>query len=225
MAGSVKRRPDGKWRARYRDATGKEHARHFDRKADAERWVAASTTAVARGDWIDPAKSRITVKEWSTVWLATKSHLRPRTRELYETALRVWVLPRWERVPLAAITHTDVVTWMSDLAEERSPAVTRHALLVLTQMLSLAVRDGRLARNVADGVARPRMARPVQRFLTHDEIARLALELPEPYDLLVTLLAFTGLRFGEVAELRWRDLDLERLTVVSVDGSLLQPMF
>jgi len=210
MAGSVKRRPDGKWRARYRDVTGKEHARHFDRKADAERWVAASTTAVARGDWIDPAKSRISVKEWSVVWLATKTHLRPRTRELYETALRVWVLPRWERVPLSAITHTDVVKWMSDLNQQHSPAVTRQALLVLTQMLRLAVRDGRLARNVADGVARPRMARPVQRFLTHEEIARLASELPEPYDLMVTFLAFTGLRFGEVAGLSVGDVDTKK---------------
>lgn len=210
MAGSVKRRPDGKWRARYRDVAGKEHARHFARKADAERWVAASTTAVARGDWVDPAKSRITVAEWSKVWLATKTHLRPRTRELYETALRVWVMPRWERVPLSQITHTDVVRWMSDLAEKYSPAVTRQALLVLTQMLRLAVRDGRLARNPADGVAGARMPRPVQRFLSHDEIARLASELPEPYDLMVTLMAFTGLRFGEVAGLSVADVDTTR---------------
>jgi hypothetical protein len=37
---SVKRRPDGIWRARYRDAAGKEHARHFGRKVDAQRWLA-----------------------------------------------------------------------------------------------------------------------------------------------------------------------------------------
>lgn len=213
MAGNVKRRPDGKWRARYRDATGREHARHFTRKTDAERWIAAATTAVATGEWIDPAKSRISVEEWSTVWLATKTHLRPRTRELYESALRVWVLPRWGTTPLSGIGHADIVSWVSELSSHRSPAVTRHAVLVLSQMLKLAVRDGRLNRNAAEGVARPRMARPVQRFLSHDEIARLASELPEPYDLMVTLLAFTGLRFGEVAGLAVADVDVERARI------------
>jgi hypothetical protein len=36
---SVKRRPDGTWRARYRDPSGREHARHFPRRVDAERWL------------------------------------------------------------------------------------------------------------------------------------------------------------------------------------------
>lgn len=213
MAGSVKKRPDGKWRARYRDATGKEHARHFTRKTDAERWVAASTTAVAKGDWIDPAKARTTVEEWSKVWLATKTHLRPRTREKYESALRVWVHPRWGNVPLASITHADLVTWIADIQSDRSPAHTRHTLTVMSQMLRLAVRDGRLARNVAEGIAKPRLARPVQRFLSLEEIARLAGELPEPYDLMAVLLSFTGLRFGEVAGLRVSDIDIDRSRV------------
>ena len=53
--GSVQKRPDGQWRARYRDPAGKEHARHFDRKLDAQRWVDAQETAKTRGEWIDPA--------------------------------------------------------------------------------------------------------------------------------------------------------------------------
>ena len=39
MAGNVAKRPNGKWRARYRDDADKEHARHFDRKVDAQRWL------------------------------------------------------------------------------------------------------------------------------------------------------------------------------------------
>jgi integrase len=210
VAGNVKKRPDGMWRARYRDASGKERARHFARKADAERWLAAQASSIARGDWVDPAKARVTVAEWSQVWLATKAHLRPRTREKYESALRVWVLPRWGRVALADITHADLVRWVAEIQADRSPAHTRHTLIVMSQMLKLAVRDGRLSRNVADGVAKPRLTRPVQRFLSNEEVARLAAELREPYDLLVVLLAFTGLRFGEAAGLQVGDVDLER---------------
>ena len=65
VAGSVSRLKSGRWRARYRDSTGREHARHFPRKADAQRWVAAHTASVDRGDWIDPALSRTTIEEWS----------------------------------------------------------------------------------------------------------------------------------------------------------------
>jgi hypothetical protein len=42
---SIKKRPDGRWRARYRDDHDREHSKHFDRKVDGEKWLAAQTTA------------------------------------------------------------------------------------------------------------------------------------------------------------------------------------
>ena len=33
---NIQKRPDGRWRARYRDSHGKEHARHFARKVDGQ---------------------------------------------------------------------------------------------------------------------------------------------------------------------------------------------
>jgi hypothetical protein len=46
---SVKKRPDGKWRARYRGLDGREHARHFARKVDAERWLIEQEHAKQHG--------------------------------------------------------------------------------------------------------------------------------------------------------------------------------
>lgn len=42
---NIQRRPDGRWRARYRDDAGREHARHFDRKTDAQRWLKEAVQA------------------------------------------------------------------------------------------------------------------------------------------------------------------------------------
>ena len=221
MAGSVSRLKSGRWRARYRDSTGREHARHFQRKTDAQRWVAAHTASVDRGDWIDPALSRTTIEEWSAVWLQTKSHLRPKTRDKYESGLRIWILPRWGKAQLGSITHADVVAWVADIQRTRSAGLTRHTLAILSQMLELAVRDGRIPRNVARGVRKPRPSRPVQRFLSPDEVARLARETPPPYDVLVILLAFTGLRFGEAAGLTVGDVDLDR-SRISVNWSITE---
>jgi integrase len=221
MAGSVSRLKSGRWRARYRDSSGREHARHFERKADAQRWVAAQTAAVDRGDWIDPALSRTTVEEWSTVWLQTKAHLRPKTRDKYESGLRIWILPRWGQAQLGSITHAEVVSWVAEIQRARSAGLTRHTLAILSQMLELAVRDGRIPRNVARGVRKPRLSRPVQRFLSHEEVSRLARETPPPYDVLVILLAFTGLRFGEAAGLTVDDVDLDRCRL-SVNWSVTE---
>jgi len=43
---SIAKRPDNRWRARYRDAAGREHARHFDRKVDAQRFLDNVTAIV-----------------------------------------------------------------------------------------------------------------------------------------------------------------------------------
>ena len=216
--GNVKKRPDGEWRARYRDAAGKEHARHFDRKRDADRWVEEQESAKRRGEWVDPALSRITLGEWSKTWWETKASLKPKTRATYASVLRARVLPRWRDVPLKAITHADVVTWAANLRAVVGDSMTRQAVDILGQCLALAVRDGRLVRNVAEGVKRPKPERGRQRFLTHAEVGKLAAECPPPYGLLVRFLAYTGLRFGEAAGLRVRSVDLVRGRVEVVDN-------
>ncbi len=54
MAGNVAKRTKGGWRARYRDDTGKEHSRHFDRKVDAQPWLDQVTAAVMTCNYADP---------------------------------------------------------------------------------------------------------------------------------------------------------------------------
>jgi hypothetical protein len=88
-------------------------------------------------------------------------------------------------------------------------STVRQAYGVLSLVLSLAVRDRRIASNPADGVKLPRKARSEKRFLTSDEVARLAGEAG-PHRVAVLLLAYTGLRFGELAALRARRIDLMR---------------
>ena len=74
---SVEKRADGKWRARYRPVPGgRQIARHFRRKIDAERWLTEQQSRVNRGDWTAPELGRITVNEWAETWLASKKTLK-----------------------------------------------------------------------------------------------------------------------------------------------------
>jgi hypothetical protein len=51
----------------------------------------------------------------------------------YDVALRRQILPRWEFVPLAKITHSDVSSWVLSLTDDGlAPATVRYAHRVLS---------------------------------------------------------------------------------------------
>jgi integrase len=207
---SIARRADGHWRARYRDGAGTEYSRHFVRKVDAQRWLDGVTTAVTSGTYVDPGRSSITVGKWSHRWLATKVDLKPSTHARYEGLLRVNILPRWNSITLADVTHEGIAAWVGELSRSGLSASTvRQAHRVLSLVFSLAVRDGRLARNPADHVPLPRAAKRERVFLTMDQVDELA-DAAGDYRVAILFLAYSGVRFGELSALRVRRLDLLR---------------
>lgn len=221
---SVVKRPNGKFRARYRDATGREHARHFDRRKDAEAWVASVTVSQARGEWVDPARAKVTVQDWAAQWLAGQVQLKVSTRRRYRGLLEVQVLPTWGQVQIGSVAHNDVAQWVQRMGAAGLAASTvRQAHCVFSLVLELAVMDGRLARNPAKGVRLPRVVAPDKRFLSHEEVARLAEECGSR-GVVVRVLAYTGLRWGELAALRVGRIQFDRRrllvaeSVTEVDG-------
>jgi integrase len=114
-----------------------------------------------------------------------------------------------------------VQKWISSI--ELAPASVRYVHRVFSLIMELAVRDKRIPSNPGTGVRLPRVARPDKRFLTAEEVHRLAdaaaqypiPEVGEQYRALVLVLSFCGLRWGEVAALRVKRVDLlrRRLTV------------
>jgi integrase len=174
--------------------------------------------AVARGEWVDPALSKITIGEWLPEWLALQVQLKPSTMVRYEVALRCQILPSFEFVPLSRITHSEVSGWVQNLIDEGlAPATVRYAHRVLSLGLMAAVRDGRLVRNVAEGVPLPRVVAIPKRFLSHDQVQALADACP-PYGTLIRVLAYTGLRWGEVIALTAGRVDLRRRRIEVVDA-------
>ncbi|MGI8614895.1 MAG: hypothetical protein ACR2KL_13280 [Nocardioidaceae bacterium] len=80
---SIQRRPDGRWRARHRDEAGKEHARHFTRRVDAQRWLDQTAAAVVTGQYVDPKAGRVTVAQYAEQWRASQVW-RPKTERRVE---------------------------------------------------------------------------------------------------------------------------------------------
>lgn len=215
---NIQKRPDGRWRARYRDSHGKEHARHFARKVDGQAWLDGVTTAVQTGTYIDPAKGQITVGEWAVRWLAAQGHLAPSARARYEGIVTKHVLPQWQTVLLIDLSPAEVAAWITDIAAAGlAPATVRYIHRVFSLMLDLAVQDGRVARNAARGVRLPKLVKTEKRFLTHDQVRALA-DAAGPYRMVVLLLAYCGLRWGELAALRVGRVDLMRRRVTVAEA-------
>jgi integrase len=212
---SIARRPDGRWRAGYRDAAGREHARHFARKADAQAWLDSVTTAVHTGSYVDPDRAKITVGELAPIWLAGKINLKPTTRARYEDVLRTHVGPRWYPLPLFRVEHGVIQAWLAELSSRGlSGASVRKAHGVLAGILGLAVRDRRLPSNPAAGVALPPLNQARRKYLAADQVEALAVAAG-PGRVAVLVLAYCGLRWSELAALRVRHIDLmrRRLTI------------
>jgi len=83
---SIQRRPDGQWRARYRDEQYREHTRHFARRVDAQQRLDSITASVVRGDYVDPKAGAVTLAEYAGRWQA--SHVsRDNTARIADNAL------------------------------------------------------------------------------------------------------------------------------------------
>lgn len=201
------------WRARYRGPDHKERSKSFRRKIDAERWLAQQRTLIASGDWTDPAQARVTFGSYADSWLNARADLKPKTRFQYRFLLDRHVLPTWGSVAIGKVTFEGVSRWAASLhASGVGPSALRQSVFVLSAVLDHAVKARRIRTNPARGVALPKAVRRDYVILSHEQVARLA-ECAGDDGLVVTFLAYTGLRWGEMTALRVCDIDLARKRV------------
>jgi hypothetical protein len=89
--GSIQRTSNGRYRARYRDSSGKEHLKRFALKRDAQRWLDQETTKRETGTWVSPRTARVTVGEWCEQWLRNYATQKPSTVRQAKVHLRLIV--------------------------------------------------------------------------------------------------------------------------------------
>lgn len=199
-----------RYRVRYRKPDNSQtDKRGFKTKRDAELFLASVTVAKARGEYLDHSLGRATIGTLGTAWLARQSHLKPSTRHSVESAWRVHVQPRWSGEAVSSIQHTAVQTWVSELSLSRSPTTVKRAHGILLAILADALRDKIISSNAASEVKLPKKSKRQHGYLTHEQVDLLAMAAGD-HGMIVRLLAYTGLRWGEAAGLRVRDVDASR---------------
>src|SRR5919197_1228713 len=206
------------YRARYRDPAGRERSKSFSRKLDADRFVVQVEHAKSRGDWVDPTLGRITFADWLDQWWATTTNLRVSTRARDEASLRVHAVPRFGRMPLAAIHQIEVRAWVADLTgQDLKPATVVKAYQLFGKVMAAAVDAGIIAQSPCRRVPLPKVEQDEKRFLTPAEVAQLASVIEPRFRALVLVSTYGGLRIGELAGLRRARVDAARGTVTVLE--------
>lgn len=224
MAGSVAKRPNGQWRARYRDDAGKEHARHFARKVDAQQWLDQVTAAQVRGDYVDPAAGRITLKAYAQRWQGVQVSSEG-TARIVDNALRLHLLPELGDRRIGSVRRSDVQGFVKllqskDVGRTRGGEVrrlsaghVRNIYDVTAQLFAAAVEDRIIASSPCRKITLPKDHKGEIEPLSVEQVVALAGAFPKRYRAVAITLAGSGLRIGELLGLDVADVDFLRRTI------------
>lgn len=213
--GSLRILPSGRHQARYTGPDGRTYKAPttFETHTDAEAFLARVRSEVSREVWQPPGKAKgktapATLASYAEDWLLVRE-LRPRTRGHYRDLLDRQILPALGDLPIADISPSLVRSWYAELDGSR-PTLRAHAYSLLRGILATAVTDEIIAANPCHirGAGSAKRAKDV-RPASLAELEALVTEMPAKYQLAVLLSAWCALRFGEVTELRRKDVDLK----------------
>jgi integrase len=209
---SIAKRPDGQWRARYRDGAGKEHSKHFARRVDAQRWLDEVTTAIVTGQYADPKAGRITFKSFYADW--SKRQLWQSTTVLAMNLAAKSVT--FADLPLNRVRKSHLEQWVKGMQSAGlAPGTVRGRFDHVARVFRAAVDDRVIATDPTKGVRLPAVRRQesAMRLPTPEQVGALLEAADDDFAPFIALCAFAGLRLGEAAGVQVGDVDFLRRTL------------
>lgn len=208
--GRVRRLPSGRWQARHLEGSRLAAAPGtFSSRALAERWLEVKAGELGLEDLLVPTRpERETVRWWGERWLSAQSHWKPKTRADNESLWKTHVEPAWGDRALRELRPMHVQEWVAEMSTAgMSASRVRKAYGLLSQMMGAAELNELVDRSPCRKVRLPQLpsANPV--ILTPEQVRRLADVIGSPNDIAVLVLAYAGLRVGELFALRRRHFD------------------
>lgn len=219
---NIYKRKDGRWEGRYkkgRKLTGALHYGYIYGKTYAEvrnRLYAYKlkyqTVVQLQGE------SACTYEEWGGTWLTQhQSAIKNTTYATYLYKLTKYVFPKLGKVRINDCTNQAIQSLVDSWQMERLQPTTIHVLYqIMKKSFSEAVERGLLVQNPCQKIRLPKKTKPRGKALTKPQQERLeakAKSFPLHKGLPILLALNAGLRIGEIAALRWEDVDLNQRTI------------
>lgn len=230
--GSISKRPNGTWYARYTvrlpDGTTKRPAIYGKTRREVAEKLAKVLNEINLGIFVEPSK--ITIEQYLTYWLeqSVRPNIRPATFVSYEVIVRLHLIAGLGDILLQGLTPQHVEAYKNrKLAEPMAPRSVAYHLTLLRAALDQAVKWNYVQRNVAGLVDKPRVPRYQSARMTVEQAQTLLQALRgDRMEALYILAVATGMRRGELLGLRWCDVDLDRsvlyirTTLIRLKGEL-----
>lgn len=203
---------DGKVRfmARYRDRRGRKRtAGTFPTERQAQRAWQRTERDQEVGRIGDPNRGKQSLRAYVEQQWFPNHRIEKITRENYRYALDKYVLPELGDFQIGDIQPSDVREWINHLHETlgANPPTIAKCKLILDAIFTTAVNDQVVFFHAGKGVKTPPVATRPRRILTAEQYAKIHSALPDDMRLLVETDIESGLRWGELTELRVKDLD------------------
>jgi integrase len=207
-----------KYQATVRLPNGRRVTRTDPLRKVVSDWARDAETKIARGQWRDARAGRINYDEWRARWFAARV-VEPETRRADESVLRNHLDPQWKGWLLPSIGRMDVQAWVRTMEQKGVGAQQiRRAYNTLATMLGAAVLEEILEDTPCRKIDLPATPPKAPAWFTREQLDRIEAKLPtrSPYLPAVELMAYCGLRWGEMAGLRVQDVHWlrQRITVV-----------
>lgn len=207
----------GRWQAQVRRKGMAPRAKSFDKKSDAEQWARSLEAEVDRCGALPDTRiaENTTLGEIMTRY---RDEISPTKRSAKTEIIRINALlrrPICHRT-LTLLSSSDVATYRDERLKTVAPATVIRELNTISHALEIAQREWGvyLARNPVKLVRRPTAPRGRTRRLEGDEEQRLLAAADQgrnPFMKPLIILALeTGMRRGELIDLRWEHVDLNR---------------
>ena len=220
MRGSIRSKGKNSWQLQIYTGPGPEGKprRHFEtvrgRKGDAQRRLTELLSSLDKGVYTPPG--RLTVAEHLNNWLEgyVKTNCSQRTFDGYQSIIDNHLAPALGHLQLKHLHPATIQGYYGKACEKLSARTVHHQHRVLSQSLKYAVRQGYLGHNPAELVNPPKPRDKVMRALTQAEVETLLDSVKDNryYPVVYTALS-TGLRQAELLGLRWRDIDLDMMSI------------
>ena len=220
MRGSIREKSKGSWQIQIytgTDPDGKPH-RHFEtvrgRKGDAQRRLTELLSSLDKGVYTPPG--RLTVAEHLHNWLEgyVKTNCSLRTLDAIQSIAEHHLIPALGHIQLKQLHPQAIQAYYGKACEKLSARSVHYHHRILKQSLKYAVRQGYLGRNPCELVDPPSPRKKPMRTLTPGEVEVLLHSAQDNYYYPVIYTAVsTGLRQAELLGLRWRDIDLDYLSI------------
>lgn len=202
----------------------------FALKQDGEAWLTDRRREIDRNLWSPSSgqddRPNAVFADYAEEWLKRRTvkgrPLKDRTIEHYEALLEDHINPTFGRVTVRSINPDAVRKWYATCAVG-APVIRAHSYSLLSTILGTAASEGIADTNPCTISGAGNTERRVKiRPATLAELETITTEMPQHLQLMVLLAAWCALRFGELAELRRKDIVGNviqvRRGVVRVDG-------